>query len=59
MNIIFSLATGEPPLCMSLTLIMALRQALISARKDAGLSGEWFLFSKYYEFCVSLLIIDK
>ncbi|CAH1403041.1 unnamed protein product [Nezara viridula] len=40
-----SKATGEPPLCMSLTLINALRQAVKSARKNAGLKDEWFDFN--------------
>lgn len=39
---IFLLATGEPPLCMSVVVIFALRHALESARKDAGLSDQWF-----------------
>lgn len=34
-------ATGEPPLCMSIVVIFALRHALESARKDAGIVG-WF-----------------
>ncbi|KAJ6642124.1 Indole-3-acetaldehyde oxidase [Pseudolycoriella hygida] len=37
-----SKATGEPPLCMAVVVIFALRHALESARKDAGLSDEWF-----------------
>ncbi|XP_076038721.1 uncharacterized protein LOC143023927 isoform X2 [Oratosquilla oratoria] len=36
-----SKATGEPPLCMSYSLVMALRQAIASARADGGNDG-WF-----------------
>lgn len=35
-------ATGEPPLCMSIVVIFALRQALKSAREDAGIFDNWF-----------------
>lgn len=35
-------ATGEPPLCMAIVVLFALRYALESGRKDAGLQDEWF-----------------
>lgn len=39
----FSLkATGEPPLCMSVVVVFALRHALESARQDAGVTEKWF-----------------
>ncbi|XP_073981126.1 uncharacterized protein isoform X3 [Rhodnius prolixus] len=37
-----SKATGEPPLCLSVTLQHALKMAIRSARGDAGLPEEWF-----------------
>lgn len=38
----FRAATGEPPLCMSVVVLFALRRALESARRDAGCADEWF-----------------
>jgi xanthine dehydrogenase molybdopterin-binding subunit B len=35
-------ATGEPPLCMSRSILFALRYALDSARKEAGKPDEWY-----------------
>jgi len=35
-------ATGEPPLCMSCSVLFALRYALDSARKEAGKPEEWY-----------------
>ncbi|XP_037049555.1 xanthine dehydrogenase-like [Bradysia coprophila] len=40
-GVLRSKATGEPPLCMSIVVIFALRHALESARKDAGIT-DWF-----------------
>ena len=40
-----SAATGEPPLCMSYALVTALRQAIASARSDAG-NDQWFDMSE-------------
>ncbi|KAG0710872.1 Xanthine dehydrogenase [Chionoecetes opilio] len=36
-----SKVTSEPPLCLSFSVVMALRQAVTSARQDAGTTG-WF-----------------
>ncbi|XP_016952768.1 uncharacterized protein LOC108026363 [Drosophila biarmipes] len=36
-----SKATGEPPCCLAVSVVFALRQALESARQDAGLPREW------------------
>ncbi|XP_076041684.1 uncharacterized protein LOC143025623 [Oratosquilla oratoria] len=36
-----SKATGEPPMCMAYSFVTALRQAIASARADAG-STDWF-----------------
>ena len=38
-------AVGEPPLCLSYGVVMALRQAITAARNLAGESG-WFDISK-------------
>lgn len=38
----FFLAMGEPPLVMAFSVVSAVRQAISSARKDAGLSEGWF-----------------
>nr|CAD7456038.1 unnamed protein product [Timema tahoe] len=35
-------ATGEPPLCMSCSALFALKNALYSARQDAGAGDKWF-----------------
>lgn len=35
-------AIGEPPLCMSCSVLFALRYALDSARKEAGKPDEWY-----------------
>lgn len=40
-------ATGEPALCMSYNIIIALRYALDSARKDAGGLEYWFNLGKF------------
>lgn len=42
-------ATGEPPLCMTFGVVTALRQAISSARADAGVTG-WFEVRKCYRF---------
>lgn len=36
------IATGEPPLCMSCVVPIAIRNALNSARKDAGDNNPWY-----------------
>ncbi|XP_058460106.1 uncharacterized protein LOC131435872 isoform X2 [Malaya genurostris] len=40
--ILRSKTTGEPALNLTVALLFALRQALNSARKDAGLSNDWY-----------------
>jgi len=43
LSVLRSKATGEPALCMSVVAIFALRHAIESARKDAGLNNtDWF-----------------
>ncbi|XP_034185073.2 uncharacterized protein LOC117606576 isoform X1 [Osmia lignaria lignaria] len=42
LSVLRSKATGEPPLCMSCVIPIAIRNALNSARKDAGDSNPWF-----------------
>lgn len=38
-------ATGEPSLCMSIVVTFALRHAIDSARRDAGIEEKWFEMS--------------
>lgn len=43
LGILRSKATGEPGVCMAFVAVLAIRHALVSARKDAGLApDEWF-----------------
>lgn len=42
------IAVGEPPLTMSIVVIFALRYALESARRDAGIKNNpWFKLREY------------
>ncbi|XP_014482532.1 PREDICTED: xanthine dehydrogenase/oxidase-like isoform X2 [Dinoponera quadriceps] len=41
-GVLRSKATGEPPLCMSYTIPMAIRNALNSARADSGNTDVWY-----------------
>ncbi|XP_037034826.1 xanthine dehydrogenase-like [Bradysia coprophila] len=41
-GVLRSKSTGEPPLCMAIVAIFALRYAIESGRRDAGLQDEWF-----------------
>ncbi|XP_069693946.1 uncharacterized protein [Periplaneta americana] len=41
-GVLRSKATGEPPLCMSCSVLFALKYALDSARKEAGHPDEWY-----------------
>lgn len=36
-----SKTTAEPPTCLAVSVIFAIRQAILSARQDAGLKREW------------------
>ena len=38
-----SVATGEPGMLMSISVLFAIRSALTSAREEAGLAGWWQL----------------
>lgn len=40
-------ATGEPPTCMSVGVVFAIRNALRAGRLDAGASDDWFEISKF------------
>lgn len=42
LGILRSKATGEPGVCLAFGVVLALRYALRSARKDAGLPDDWF-----------------
>ena len=37
------LATGEPPILLSISVLFAIKAAINSARNDAGLQGQWTL----------------
>lgn len=50
-------ATGEPALCMAVVAIMALRNALNSARIDSGLN-EWYNLGKYLTAFSTLHILS-
>uniref|UniRef100_A0A0A9YL90 Indole-3-acetaldehyde oxidase n=1 Tax=Lygus hesperus TaxID=30085 RepID=A0A0A9YL90_LYGHE len=41
-GVLRSKSTGEPPICLAFSAVMALRHAIDSARSDAGLGGEWY-----------------
>ncbi|XP_048511551.1 indole-3-acetaldehyde oxidase-like isoform X3 [Athalia rosae] len=41
-GVLSSKATGEPPLCTSYAVLLAIRNALDSARSDAGNTDKWF-----------------
>lgn len=47
LQFIYNLGAGEPPICMSVVVLFALRYAINSARKDAGLPVEWVPLGKY------------
>uniref|UniRef100_A0A0A9YHM8 Indole-3-acetaldehyde oxidase n=1 Tax=Lygus hesperus TaxID=30085 RepID=A0A0A9YHM8_LYGHE len=40
-GVLRSKATGEPPFCMAITIPLAIRKALVAARKDSGLPDNW------------------
>lgn len=38
---------GEPPICMSIVIAFAIREAIVAARQESGISPqEWFQESK-------------
>ncbi|XP_049766804.1 uncharacterized protein LOC126100259 [Schistocerca cancellata] len=41
-GVLRSKATGEPPLCMSIVGLFAVREAVLAARQDAGGDEKWF-----------------
>lgn len=42
-------AVGEPPLCMAVSVLSAIRYAVQSARRDMGLPNTWITsFSRFY-----------
>jgi len=43
----FYTATGEPPLCMSCVIPIAIRNALNSARAETGNTDEWYRLGKF------------
>lgn len=49
-GILGSKGTGEPALCMAYSVIIALRQAINSARNDARLPSEWISFGTQFKY---------
>lgn len=47
-GVLRSKATGEPAICMSVVINLAIRNALNSARKDAGLDDSWYELGRFY-----------
>ncbi|BES97396.1 Molybdopterin-Hypothetical protein domain of aldehyde dehydrogenase [Nesidiocoris tenuis] len=47
-GVLRSKATGEPPLCMTVSVPNAIRNAILSARKDAGISDPWLALDAPY-----------
>ena len=45
----FFTVTSEPPLCLSFSVPMALREAVASARSDAG-DDSYFHMSKFFSY---------
>ncbi|XP_049767938.1 uncharacterized protein LOC126101302 [Schistocerca cancellata] len=41
-GVLRSKATGEPPFCMSISALFAIREAVLAARQDSGYSAKWF-----------------
>lgn len=54
-----SKVTAEPPVCLAFSVVMALRQAVTSAREDAGTTG-WFQMDApvTYESLQQLCLVD-
>ena len=49
-TVAFCLATGEPPLCMSVAVLFAIKNAIKAARKDAGNTDYFELSTFSYEY---------
>lgn len=49
-GILRSKGTGEPSICLSTSVIFAIRQALNSARRDAKQPNVWFPLGKYIKY---------
>lgn len=45
--IYYVLATGEPPFCLSFSVLLAIRNAIDAARKDAGNNDAWYRLGKF------------
>lgn len=48
LGVLRSKAVGEPPLCLSIGVVYAIRNALLSGRKDAGSEDNWFQINLPY-----------
>ncbi|XP_065224600.1 uncharacterized protein LOC135848592 [Planococcus citri] len=48
LGVLRSKNTGEPPLCLSVGVVFAIRNALEAGRKDAGLNDDWFQLNLPY-----------
>lgn len=50
-------ATGEPAICMSIVVLCALRHAINSARKDAGLPKEWVPLGMWFTLYLLIYVL--
>lgn len=48
LGVLRSKSTGEPPLCCAVCVTFAIKNALLSARNDAGVKENWFNFDMPY-----------
>jgi len=46
-GVLRSKATGEPPFCLSVSVLFAIKNAIDSARKDAG-NKDWYQIGEPY-----------
>ncbi|XP_061934259.1 uncharacterized protein LOC107992596 isoform X2 [Apis cerana] len=57
LSILRSKATGEPPLCMSYAIPIAIHNALNSARKNSGSNDAWY--NREYPLTIEKILLDS
>lgn len=57
LSVLRSKATGEPPLCMSYAIPIAIHNALNSARKNAGNNDTWY--NREYPLTIEKILLDS